>query len=60
MDLRLLGLGVFVLIVVSGGAVIPFLGFSAIVCLAVFLAYAVSDLWRSADGRREQRKHPRP
>ena len=51
MDLRILGLGVLVLIVVSGGAVLPFLGFSALVYLLAFLGHAAYSAWQAAERR---------
>lgn len=46
MELRILGAIVFALIVLSGGAAIPFLGFSAVVYLAVFLIQTGVEVWQ--------------
>jgi len=50
-DFRLLGLGVLILIVASGGAVLPFLGFSAVVYLLAFLGHAAYSAWQAAERR---------
>jgi hypothetical protein len=51
MDFRILGLLVFVLIVLSGGAVIPLLGFSAVVYLLAFLVHVGFTAWQGLGGR---------
>jgi hypothetical protein len=45
MDLRILGLLVLLLIVVSGGAVIPFLTVSAVLYLLALLAHVAMAAW---------------
>jgi uncharacterized membrane protein YjgN (DUF898 family) len=50
MEFRILGFFVFVLIVLSGGAAIPLVGFSAAIYLLVFLVHLAVDAWKVVAG----------